>query len=204
MTGSSTWKTVVEWYRAKKEDHEPLSKGTFYASSAGKCPRQVLLEKMNPTEEIPKKLQGIFLIGDALHELVQKAVGGEAEKEVIVREDGVTIRGRADIVLPDEVVELKTISDISKIRYKPKHHHVMQLQIYLHGLKLKKGRLVYISKQDFEIVEHEIKYSKELAREAINYFKVIKGFEDKGELPPRFETNWCWYCPFKSECFSYK
>jgi len=204
MIGRSIAEKVLTWYESKKESHEPLSKGIFYASSVGKCPRQVLLEKMNPEREIPEKLQGIFLIGDALHELVQEAVGGEAEKEVIVEEEGIVIRGRADIVTEKEVIELKTISDVSKVRLKPKHHHYMQLQVYLHGLKMKKGRLVYISKQNFEIVEHEIKYSKEAAREAINYFKVIKEFEDRGELPPRFETNWCWYCPFKKECFTYK
>ena len=199
MTGVS--KIVKEWYLRKKEDHEPLSKGSFYASSVAKCPRQVLLEKLNPKMEISDRLLGIFLIGDALHEVVQEAVGGEIEKEVVIKRGGITIRGRADIVTKDEVIELKTISDVSKVRLRPKHNHYMQLQVYLGGLKRKKGRLVYISKQNFEIVEHEIKFSKEAFEEAINYFKVIKDFEDKGKLPPRFETNWCWYCPFRKDCF---
>lgn len=200
----SVRETLLEWYLKKREEeeHEPLEDGEFYASMAGKCPRRIYYEKKFPDRVPGDYALGILMLGDILHEKVQEIVGGEAEVDANVTVDDIIVKGRADIVLPDEVIELKTISKLDFVRDVPKLEHMYQLCIYMKALGKEKGRIVYIDKRNLQIVEHYVHFDEHMFRDAINTFRIVKMFEDRGEAPPRFEADWCRWCPFREICWN--
>lgn len=101
------------------------------------------------------------------------------------------IHAGPDVVLDDEVVELKyTSMPLDKI---PLEHHELQLKIYMNILG-KNGRLVYLTPYGVR----EIYYSAEEALSDEGVAKIAREFfiEKKS---PRYEWE-CQYCLYKSLC----
>jgi len=106
-----------------------------------------------------------------------------------------TIHAGPDVVLGDEVVELKyTSMPLEKI---PLEHHELQLKIYMNILD-KSGRLVYLTPYGVR----EIYYSREEALTDREVAELARQFfiEKKS---PRYDWE-CQYCLYKSLCPLYR
>jgi len=151
------------------------------------------------------KINMILFLGRAVHESVESAVldcyGDEHEIAVEVPIDDGLLKGVADMIIDDTIIEIKTVStDLPRAVDK---NHLMQLQAYLYMTGMDYGKVVYISRADGSIEEFDIKRSKE-SEKAYEYLR--KRAEELlfhlsiGEPPP-VERGKCFMCPFYYECF---
>lgn len=184
-----------------EEKKTPLN--VFYPSSVGQCVRKAYNEKINP-KMFPVDTYKIFLIGNLTHDWLQNKVYPDGKHEVPIRweEGDIIISGRIDCLLEDTIIEFKSIAKLDYVRNAPKSEHVEQLNLYLHALKMTKGVIVYVTKNNLEIVEHEITYSEKIYKKTINAFKRIYWYVSRGvePKPKKCSTPWsCEYCKIGKE-----
>jgi CRISPR/Cas system-associated exonuclease Cas4 (RecB family) len=175
----------------------------FHASEAGLCPRKIFLERTCPMDE-NEILYKMFEIGNIFHEFIQsKIFHGENERPLAYTIDNLKILGRADIVMPNEIIEIKTIKNVNYL-FVPKEEHVIQLNIYLNVLEIPKGRIIYVNKNDFESKEFDIIKSKPLFDKTVKRIQYIanmlKKKADFKEIEASISPN-CWYCKYVRHCF---
>jgi len=200
---------IDKYYQDKMEDRD---KKKFYISDAGKCPRQIFFKfKKAPAEKMEPRILRIFDQGNYVHlrlmrDLFSLGVAVASEINIPSKED---ISGRADAIVrvDDElyVVDFKSINSMILNRLKePKKENVLQLQLYLHFFKIKKGILLYEGKDTSVIKEFLVEYDEDMANEILSDFKRLKINVKKDLIPkrlPDYSTNWqCRYCQFKEIC----
>jgi len=200
---------IDKYYQDKNNERE---RKRFYISDSGKCPRQIFFKfKKAPRKEMEPRLLRIFDQGDYVHlrltrDLFSLGIVVASEIDIPPRED---IGGRADAIIRINnelyLVDLKSIN--SNILYKmkePKEDHILQVQLYLHFFKLKKGILLYEGKDNSAIKEFQVEYDKKVAEKILNDFKRLKINVEKDLIPqqlPDFPDNWqCQYCQFREIC----
>lgn len=192
-------KYLLDKAKAKRIDRGVTPIDTFYPSSAGQCIRKRWNEWKVP-KDFPAKTYKLFVVGDLVHEWLQSKIFPDAKSEVPVQwSDGeIKFRGRLDGLTADNVIlEFKSIAKIDYVKDKPKPEHVAQLNMYLHAMGLPYGIIIYVSKNEMEVVEHEIQYSNNLYIETIEDFRKEYKYrvEDKEPKPSKCISPWsCEYC----------
>lgn len=201
--------------------------GVYYISEASKCLRQAyysFFDKPSYTFTQHKA----FSIGNALHELTQKALALANSDNIMVENEvpnltykdeigGLEIHGRLDTLIKEgnktSIIEIKTISNIA---YAPKKEHFEQLNYYLHFYPDAEGYLLYINtakKYEEEYVEfkvvpnkEKITYNEEMFQGTVKRLRALHGYLNIKELPPseaKMSENMYWqcaYCPFRQKC----
>ena len=200
---------IDKYYQDKMEDRD---KKKFYISDAGKCPRQIFFKfKKAPSEKMEPRILRIFDQGNYVHlrlmrDLFSLGVAVASEINIPPEED---ISGRADAIVRvnDElyVVDFKSINSMILNRLKePKKENLLQLQLYLHFFKIKKGILLYEGKDTSVIKEFLVEYDEDMAKGILSDFKRLKINVKKDLIPKRlsdYSSNWqCKYCQFKEIC----
>ncbi|UCD20813.1 MAG: Dna2/Cas4 domain-containing protein [archaeon] len=198
---------INEFYSSKEKDKEKVA---FYISDAGKCPRAVWFSLKNyPKKPITARVMRIFEHGDYTHMRIMGALFslGLVKAVEIQIPDNEFIHGRADaiITLDNEpaILEIKSINSFKFKNTKPEKDHVLQLQLYLHYFKLKKGVLIYENKDNQELKEYVIHYDEKLVNELLTGFKGIKKHADENKPPiiPEDLEEWrCNYCVYLDSC----
>ena len=181
--------------------------GVYYVSEASKCLRQAyysFFEKPTYAFEQHKT----FSIGNALHELVQRALELNSNMDVkneipdLTYKDeltGLEIHGRLDTLIKEggktSVIEIKTIANI---KYAPVEEHFEQLNYYLHFYPEAEGYLLYINKAkkvfnedgyvEFKEIpngndKERITYNEEMFQGTVKRFRILNEYLRKGELP---------------------
>jgi hypothetical protein len=204
-------------------ERTPKAINYFYAGWAGQCPKRVQL-MMNgifvykPTEFRNRKA---FEYGEVAHERYQKAmkqVGKEVASEVVLKQiiDGVTISGRADLIVIDpdgkkKLIELKTINGTEfKDLKAPKGDHLSQWTIYSYMLDIQDGLIIYENKDDKksgilpDLKIFEVSFNKDIFDKIIADFKMIISCNDKNELVTRPAVCTNPYCEIKTDCLKGK
>jgi len=201
-------------------DNHERKIGVYYPSElVFPCLRSVQLRYLYPNIKPDFEKLRVFKIGSVIHELLEKAFAQEKKrfklldselsvKESFIREGYVfQISGRLDCLIrigkQHYVVDFKTMRSYGK-NYIPKSTDIQQLTFYLHALKLEKGFLVYVDKQDLTFYVEEINYNEELYQELVQKaFDLHKALKIKVVLPKNCEA-WngkiCSYCTHKSFC----
>ena len=205
------------------EQKEPRKRsGKFSPSSLGKCYRaQYWNRKDEPQSNPPdERTSRVFKAGNLFHEFVQEVIikaYPEAQKEVLIEIED--FKGFADLVLTDEVLDLK--SQHSKAFWYRKNlkwselepkllTNILQVAFYAIELGKSRARLVYISKDDLSIQEYpfEVEKYKVLVAEEI---KTLRDFWAKDILPPAKPRAYpkddgtfseCGYCAWQSKCYA--
>ena len=197
-----------------------IRSGKYSPSSLGKCFRaQYWNRKDEPVSNpVDERTQRIFKAGGLFHEFVQDLIiinYPGAQKEALV--ETADFKGYADLVLNDEVVDIK--SQHSKAFWYRNHLewkalelklycNILQVIFYAVNLGKKQARLVFISKDDLCIQEYPIEVEKwqEALKTEVN---VLKDYWEKQELPlalPRAypdkdgKSAECGYCNWKDLC----
>jgi len=135
--------------------------GVFYPSMLGSYCMKLLYLAYNgllPEQVIDDNLQRIFDNGNFLEERMATyftKMDILLDREVEAKSDNPPISGRVDFLLKhadyDKIgLELKSINDkgFEALKNRPKREHTVQLQIYLHILKLPYGVVLYENKNN--------------------------------------------------------
>jgi predicted RecB family nuclease len=149
-----------------------------------------------------------FAVGDLFHSYIQDFFP-KAETEVLVETDD--IKGYADIILADEVIDVKSINDWA-FKYvlakgfdvdKEKPEHCLQVAIYAKLLEKPKASLLFINTKNLATVQCDVDLIKwipaaNLEISKLNAYWLIKGVP-KAE-PRCYNGKECSYCSFLTKC----
>jgi len=133
--------------------------------------------------------------GIAIHNTVQdvaKKFNCEIEKEVNGKIDGIEIKGRADLVCSDSVIEIKTTTIHDQ-------RHYFQLAIYAKLLNLNKAYMLYIDRDTANITFFQIDISFVLPF-AIERVRAFTNALVNNKLPSKEYSSLCKYCIYKTYC----
>ena len=133
--------------------------------------------------------------GIVIHNTVQdiaKRFNCEIEKEVEGEVAGIHVRGRADLVCEDSVIEIKTTTVHDQ-------RHYFQLVIYAALLKKEKAYMLYVDRNTGNITffQVDISFILPFAVERLKtYYKTVV----ENKLPPKEYSQACKYCVYKTLC----
>jgi CRISPR/Cas system-associated exonuclease Cas4 (RecB family) len=206
-------------------DAEKPTMGIYRPSLLPLClRRQWLIYKRGlPVSE---EKAGIFRIGELFHGFLSQAFRSsglnvraeEAPFVIVLLEEepkpelepgpglelglGPRISGRADLILGIDgeayIIEAKSIRRLPK---EPLRHHVAQLQLYLAGLGLKRGFLVYLDKEALRHAIFPIEYNASLLKGILERARRLHEALLSDRSPEPDGEPWeCRYCEFRGEC----
>jgi len=205
--------------KALERKEKPRS-GKFSPSMLGKCYRAQIWNRQNIPQSNPpdERTLRVFKAGLLFHEFVQGVIAKaspSAQIEVLIENDD--FKGYTDIVLDDEVIDLKSQHsrafwhrrNLEWRQLKPKlMPNILQVVYYAVELKKTKARLVFISKDDLSIQEYPLNvadYTLELNGE----IATLRDFWFYEALPPAMPRAYpddngklqeCGYCSWKDHC----
>ena len=188
-----------------KMDEKKTDDYTFYPSSAGYCIRKQWNDRKNP-KLLPAGVYRKFVLGNMIHEFVQGKIltseGYKSEDSLQWVEGKLKLRGRIDTINHEEkiIYEFKSINSLTYVIKEPKVEHVKQLNMYLHNFPDYTGIIVYLDKNDINVVEHTINYDDKLYKSTIKEFKELSKYliDNIDPIPKKCSTPWgCDYCPKK-------
>ena len=198
--------------------------GKYIASNLGRCYRLQYWYRLGEpfSEELDARTLRVFKAGDLFHEFVQNIVSKQENVQIELQGEDDDFIWRADIVLPDEVIECKSQHSRAfwhnkKAREEGKFEEKKEpniLQATFNAMKFNKpkARLVMISKDDLCIDEY-IFFVDKWKEKLNNEINTLMDWWAKKELPPAeprayksfkkdgtIEIKDCDYCPFKTTC----
>jgi len=169
------------------------------------------IDRTNPPAQ---KTLHLFRVGNIFHEDLQKLAvkhyrGESLGIETSIRHENVI--GHADIVLEDEVIDLKTCGNWQWRKINGKNYDVAVdnesyvIQVCSYGLFLgkPKARLAFICKDTYEIKEFFFDVS-DWAAKVNEELDINNGFWEQERLPPALPRAYggkeCNYCMFRNTC----
>lgn len=191
---------------AKKRERS----GKWSPSKLGRCFRYQYWSRANETETNLPDITALkrFEVGDLFHGYIQEFFPKE-QIEVLVETDN--IKGYADIVLVDEVIDVKSVNDwafkfLTEKDFdvdKAKPEACMQVSLYAKLLEKPKASLLFINTKSLTTVQCEVdlikwipEVNKELSK--LNAYWLVKGLP-KAE-PRCYNGKECSYCSFLTKC----
>lgn len=201
---------LIDFDVSQKEEKKVTS---WQASKLGSCLCGVYLERIGvkPLEEIDDRTKRVFRCGNLFEEYViakiRESGQVKVEEQVRIEDPTLGVTGYADIVLEHdnwkEVVEVKSQHSKSFWYMTKKgegayEHHMMQLLIYMHVLKIEMGRIVYVSKDDLCIQEYQVDIHNPILQKAFDNIAKLNEALKTGILPEAapegsFQAKYCRY-----------
>jgi hypothetical protein len=212
---------VDNFLREKRESKEHKSSGKFIASNLGKCYRaQFWYRKGEPITNPPdERSYRVFAVGDIFHQFVQDIITKQPNAQIEVSASNEDFACRADMVIDDEVFELKSqhsrafwYMTKSENVAEDKEPNILQGLFCAKMLGKKKARIVFISKDDLCIQEYGFTLNEEWNKKLDKEIKTLRDYWKKDELPPacpraykkkkgdKIEYAECGYCGYKTKC----
>lgn len=193
----SLTQTLFKSRLSDKKVHEKKDSNTIYVTDLLYCPlkprlREQFKELTLAEAYNPSTLQG-SLIHESIEGILTRELNAKTEvpiaKELTIGNEVYKLIGRADAILGDTVIEIKTSKNDTKI---PVHEHETQLKIYMTLLGSTHGVLLYITPDRIA----EFHYDEKLTDTELE--NLVKSFL-RAEKVPRH--NWeCKYCAFSKVC----
>jgi CRISPR-associated protein Cas4 len=176
---------------------------TIYVTEAcSPCLRKAYFDRVKPPTPSPNEF--VKLVGDEAHRRILEVLkdeGYQVEVPVKLQVKNITILGRVDAAKIDgddhHVIEFKIVEDVPD---KPYDTHLMQLNLYLLAMRVKRGYLVYISRKDGRVKVFKHSYERELAKEAIMRALTLSEALQRKEAPEPEKGPWCNTCPYALAC----
>ena len=185
------------------------SSGKISPSGLGRCWRFQIWKRQGkePSNPIDNRSLRVFECGTIFHDWIQGLLG-EVESEVLCEKDD--IKGYADLVTKDEVIDLKTTHSrgfwyMKKKGYdinKEKFGNILQVICYAWILGKPKARLCFISKDDLCINEYVFFTDKWVDKVHLELASLRQWWEFSETPPPEpraFKTE-CKYCVYQDCC----
>lgn len=190
---------------------------SWQASKLGSCLTGVYLERLGkkPDMEFDNRTLRVFSAGNIFEEWVtmlihkNKDMTVELQARCVLPEYDAT--GYADIVISGKenfVYEIKSKHSFG-FKYLQQEganrQHKMQLWFYLKCLKISKGRIFYVSKDDLRVLDYEVELNDKLIEiEVLNELSLLNNAWQK-KLPPPLPSMKDWrekYCRWHKQCIS--
>jgi CRISPR-associated exonuclease Cas4 len=147
---------LFKWKAWEQEKHQ-REPGVVYVTDLVECQLKREYEQVFPEVARADFFNPVTLVGDIVHKGVQAILQGFAEARFEVEGEmlfeGVRIRGRADMLLDDRVVDFKYTRSV---RYIPYDHHVLQVRIYMRMFGKARGSILYVSPDGVKEVDDSI------------------------------------------------
>jgi hypothetical protein len=164
----------------EKQRREKKNRDYFYISEAGSTPYEIFKALLG-REGITDRKQRIFDNGNDVHDRIR----GYLEKQGVVKAIEVKVgnelfHGRADAILYADgrvaVLEVKSMKkeDFENLKKYGNRRTYLQLQLYLHFLKINDGVILVECKDDQRLKEFHIKRKPAVARELITKFSKLR------------------------------
>lgn len=208
---------LLEGREKDRGERLKMKAGRYSPSLLGACYRRQEWERLGEPQSDPADAETlrIFEAGDLFHGLIQKLFPeAQVEVEVVI---GDLVYGHADLVLEDEVVDIKSCGAWQFKKFgkmtveefaEEKPDYMMQVGCYALGLGKAGGRIALVNKETVEILEFAfpLKMFKEKVEREL---EVLRGIRRSGELPrpqPRLyrqkdgSYKECEYCSWKTKC----
>ena len=174
-----------------------LEKGEneIWVSDLVLCPLRSYFRKLVPELESPT---ASTILGDIVHwglekwfkEVKNADVEVEVERDFELPMGKFKIKGRIDVLLDDEVIELKYMRRMKGSEVLP--HHLLQTRIYMWMVETDRGRVIYVTPD--AIVEYTVDEpvtDRDVERLIVRYINM-----DTSEI-----GEWeCQYCSFSQWC----
>lgn len=205
-----------KWLVEKRvEDKKERKSGVISPSSLGQCYRRQYWTRKGEPESNPIEAQTlrVFEAGKKVHDVIQSMFPKECcEVEVKIGDD---VYGHADIVLEDEVIDIKSVgvfqfkkfAKMSQEQFEEeKVDYVLQVCTYAYGLGKKKARMALVCKDTWEIHEGFEFDLKHWESRVVRELDVLRNYWEIGELPeakPRlYNGREGEYCSFREKCWA--
>ncbi len=180
----------------------PLDKNTVAVTEVIGCLRQSFYNRVFLYElDYPSAfriLRGI-LMHEWLAERLPVGLTETGEREELRLEldlgDGGKLVGRADYVVGDYVIELKTTS--RRKLDAPREEHVKQVLLYMYMLGKERGFIVYLHDSG-DISAFPVKMDRELVKKLLNKAKALRKALKEGVPPPPEPGSYCKWCQWRS------
>ena len=206
------------------QDNRPVKKITsWYASQIGSCMRGMYLQRLGkePDEPLDDRTLRVFDMGNKIESWVVdliKAQEVEIETQVRVEDAELNITGYADAVIEvkgkKEVLEIKSKHSrafwwMDKKKEGTMRQHQYQLWIYLYLLKIDRGSIIYVSKDDLSILQYLVfRNDKQLEKEVMEIINSLNRAwkkQDPSLLPLPEKGSWqAKYCRYHKQCLKYE
>jgi CRISPR-associated exonuclease Cas4 len=142
------------------------------------------------------------LLHDAFERLLEKYIQAFFEMSFCFGlGNGWVLKGRCDMLVGDEVYEFKFVRNINKAKENASYY--LQLQLYCYAFRVKKGYLVMINRETFDMEFIEVQPDAYVAERLIEDAKYLCECLEKREIPkklsPRFDGE-CEFCDCVDLC----
>lgn len=188
-----------------------IRSGKFSPSSFGRCYRMQFWNRKNEPKSNPVDVGALrrFKVGNIIHAYTQSFFPN-AQREVVVL-SGDDMVGYADIVLPDEVIDIKSCRSYEFKLFSKKDFDIKEgkfqncLQVCTYALFLNKdrARLIFIEKDALDSKEFILK-TKDFEEAIREELEMLRGYWKQDKLPPPLPRAYggkeCGYCGFKDKC----
>ena len=174
----------------------------IYVTDVTKCLRKAYYSIVRPKEMAPQALTG-KLLHEAFARNLQQALPLFFEVGFALGlENGWVLKGRCDAIAGDEVYEFKFTRSIGKAKENASYY--LQLQLYCYAFRAKKGYLVLIDRETFDMEFVEVQPDVYVAEKLIEDAKYLCECLEKRKVPerlsPRFDGE-CEFCDYADLCF---
>lgn len=193
---------------SKDRDRSMDPDNKFSPSSAGYCERQMFLTKAG-LKKFDRAIIGSMKSGSILHEwigvdlkdkgLLEQDVKIEInDKEV--NPSGIYFEGTYDFFDHTFLYDFKSTSNINYCIYGPTEIHKDQLTVYMAGLGVEKGYVVYIDKRNLKVKQHLVEFDRQrlikIFKKASKVYNAYLNWKNNGRngIPfPKCGCNFCTY-----------
>jgi CRISPR/Cas system-associated exonuclease Cas4 (RecB family) len=173
----------------------------IYVTDVTKCLKKAYYSILRPKEIAPQAISG-RLLHEAFARNLQQSLPLFFEVGFAFGlENGWVLRGRCDAIAGDAVYEFKFTRSIGKAKENAGYY--LQLQLYCYAFRAKKGYLVLIDRETFDMEFVEIQPDIYVAEKLIEDAKYLCECLEKREIPkklsPRFDGE-CEFCDYVELC----
>ena len=187
-------------YRIEREERraelrEKYGTPIFFVHELLECPHKREMRRKFPEIEVASMYNPRFVIGWLIEEAVKYLLGVKQEqyywdRQIEVNGEKITIAGGIDSRDPEtgKVIEIKYLSSLFNT---PHEHHVLQLRIYLWGVREPDGELWMFSPEGVVFIPVQAMSDEELSQ--------LVEPALKGDKIPMWSWE-CDHCPFERFC----
>jgi CRISPR/Cas system-associated exonuclease Cas4 (RecB family) len=209
---------ILDTYLEREQKQKDI--GRYYPSEIGNCLRKIWFSYKKP-KEIDKETIKVFHVGNILHSFISEVLKNDKSAQVKLVEpevpfrmsfgDNFTISGRVDEVLvvimngQKIAIEVKSTKSLASIK-EASLPHKMQLQLYLHALRIKHGIVLYIEKHSLLIKQYDVEYDPLFVETILDRFQILDASLKANMIPePEAKLDekmkWmCRFCDYSEEC----
>jgi len=193
-------------YMRKMAQEGPIADNIFNASEAGFCPLRIYYTRRakdvpEPEEFLYLKMRGTLMHLGVLYIVKQENPLAETEVPFEREIEGITIKGRVDVLVNHTVEELKTVS---KIPPKPYEEHIAQVQIYMWLTGCHDANIVYYDVNTGKMKSYHIEKDDLVINDIINKFLYVYECLMKDLEPSYKVSSFCSLCKYKPFCPAFK